>query len=101
VQQRTSSSFPLGTFIVNVSRCLVMGVVMTLLTERLTVSPHWRFLIPVGFIGAFTTFSTFELETFRAIENGGWLVALSNVVFSVIIGFIALWIGVAATRRLV
>jgi CrcB protein len=100
VQQRISGSFPLGTFVVNVSGCLVMGMVMTLLTERLSVSANWRFLVPIGFIGAFTTFSTFEFETFRAIENGGWLVALSNILLGVIVGFVALWLGVAATRRL-
>lgn len=99
IQQRTTSSFPFGTFVVNVSGCFVMGIVMTLLTERLTVSANWRFLIPVGFIGAYTTFSSFELETFRAIEQGNWLTAFSYVVTSLVFGFAALWLGVIATRQ--
>jgi CrcB protein len=100
VQQRVGGTFPYGTFLVNVSGCLIMGIVMTLLTEGGALHPNWRFLVPIGFIGAYTTFSTFELETFRAIEEGGALVALSNVVFSVVVGFLALWIGVMATRRI-
>jgi CrcB protein len=100
VQQRVGGAFPSGTFLVNISGCLIMGIVMTLLTEGGVVHPNWRFLVPIGFIGAYTTFSTFELETFRAVEEGGWLIALSNVIFSVIVGFVALWIGVVATRRI-
>jgi CrcB protein len=63
IQQRTASLFRFGTFIVNISGCLVMGVTMTLLTEKLAVSTSWRFLVPVRFIGAYTTFSTFEFDT--------------------------------------
>jgi CrcB protein len=100
VQQRVGGAFPSGTFLVNVSGCLIMGVVMTLLTEGGAYDPNWRFLVPIGFIGAYTTFSTFELETFRAVEEGGLLIALSNIVFSVIVGFLALWVGVLVTRRL-
>jgi fluoride exporter len=100
VQQRVGGAFPSGTFLVNVSGCLIMGVVMTLLTEGGAFDPNWRFLVPIGFIGAYTTFSTFEMETFRAVEEGGLLIALSNIVFSVIVGFLALWLGVVATRRL-
>ena len=73
---------------------------MTLLTEGGAYAPNWRFLVPIGFIGAYTTFSTFEMETFRAVEEGGLLIALSNIVFSVVVGFVALWLGVVATRRL-
>ncbi len=100
VQQRVGGAFPSGTFLVNVSGCLIMGVVMTLLTEGGAFDPNWRFLVPIGFIGAYTTFSTFEMETFRAVEEGGLLIALSNIVFSVIVGFLALWLGVVGTRRL-
>ena len=97
IQNRIPVGFPWGTFIVNISGCLVMGVVTTLLADRL-VHPNWRFLIPIGFIGAYTTFSTFELETFRAVTDGAWLVGGLNVVGSVVAGYVALWLGVVLTR---
>jgi CrcB protein len=97
IQARIPVGFPWGTFVVNITGCLVMGVVTTLLSERL-VHPNWRFLIPIGFIGAYTTFSTFELETFRAVTDGAWLVGGLNVVGSVLAGYVALWLGVVLTR---
>ena len=100
VQQWAGARFPYGTLVVNVSGCLVMGVVMTLLTERGVVRPTWRFLVPVGFIGAYTTFSTFEYETFLAMEQGGLMLALANVAVSVVAGFAAVVAGVFGARAL-
>ena len=97
IQARIAVGFPWGTFVVNITGCLVMGIVTTLLTDRL-VHPNWRFLIPIGFVGAYTTFSTFELETFRAVTDGAWLVGGLNVVGSVLAGYVALWLGVVLTR---
>lgn len=98
VQGRVAAGFPWGTFWVNVSGCLVMGVATTLLTERLVVNPQWRFLIPIGFIGAYTTFSTFELELFRANTEGAWLVGGAYLGGSVLAGYLALWLGVVLAR---
>jgi CrcB protein len=98
IQTRVPVGFPWGTFVVNVTGCLVMGLAATLLAERLVVHPNWRFLIPIGFIGAYTTFSTFEYETFRAVTEGAWLVGAINVVGSVIAGYVALWLGVVLAR---
>ena len=84
IQARVPAGFPWGTFVVNITGCLVMGVATALLTDRLIVHPNWRFLIPIGFIGAYTTFSTFEMETFRAISEGAWLVGGINVVEQII-----------------
>ena len=98
IQARIPAGFPWGTFVVNISGCLVMGVVTVLLTERLVTHPNWRFLIPIGFVGAYTTFSTFELETFRAITEGSWLIGAANVIGSVLAGYAALWLGVILTR---
>ena len=98
IQARVPAGFPWGTFVVNVSGCLVMGLATTLLTERLVVNPAWRFLVPVGFIGAYTTFSTFELEAFRANTESAWLVGGAYVVGSVVAGYLALWVGVVAAR---
>jgi CrcB protein len=100
IQDRLPIGFPYGTFIVNITGCAVMGFVTPLLTERLVSHPNWRFLIPIGFIGAYTTFSTFELETFLAVSEGAWPIALANVVASVIVGYAALWGGVVAARAL-
>ena len=77
-----------------------MGIVTVLLTDRLVVHPNWRFLIPIGFIGAYTTFSTFELETFLAVSEQAWFTAVANVAVSVVAGYLALWAGVVAARAL-
>ncbi|HEY6357927.1 MAG TPA: fluoride efflux transporter CrcB [Vicinamibacterales bacterium] len=100
IQARVPAGFPWGTFVVNVTGCLIMGLTTTLLTERLVVNPAWRFLIPIGFIGAYTTFSTFELETFRANTEGAWLIGGLYAVGSVAVGYLALWAGVVAARVL-
>ena len=100
VQARIPVGFPYGTFVVNVTGCLIMGFVTALLAERLVVHPNWRFLIPIGFIGAYTTFSTFELETFRAVSEGAWWVAGANVAGSVAAGYLALWAGFVIARLL-
>lgn len=89
--------FPLGTFIINVSGSFLLGVILTLLA-RTAASTYWTYLIAIGFIGAYTTFSTFEYETLRAIQDGQMMTGLLNVALSVIIGFIAVWIGVELGR---
>ena len=98
IQARVPAGFPWGTFVVNVSGCFIMGIVMTLLTERLIVNPEWRFLIPIGFIGAYTTFSTFAYELFQANTEGAWLVGGAYLAASVIAGYVALWAGVVLSR---
>jgi CrcB protein len=100
IQARVPIGFPYGTFVVNITGCFVMGVVTVLLTERLVVHPNWRFLVPIGFVGAYTTFSTFELETFMAVSEQAWLIAAANVIGSVVAGYIALWAGFAVARVL-
>jgi fluoride exporter len=98
VQARVPVGFPYGTFVVNVSGCLIMGFVTALLTDRLVLHPNWRFLIPIGFVGAYTTFSTFELETFNAVSERAWTIAAANVGGSFVAGYIALWAGFVAAR---
>jgi CrcB protein len=98
IQSRIPAGFPWGTFVVNVSGCFAMGIATVLLTDRLVVHPGWRFLIPIGFIGAYTTFSTFELETFRAVTEGAVLAGALNVAGSVVAGYAALWLGVVLAR---
>jgi CrcB protein len=93
IGQRWGRSFPLGTFVINISGSLLIGLLMPLLTERFIVNPQWRLLLVVGFLGAYTTFSTFEYETGALLKDGEWLFAGMNVLLSVAVGFIALKIG--------
>jgi CrcB protein len=98
VQARMPSAFPWGTFVVNVTGCLAMGIAVTLLSNRPATHPNWLFLIPIGFIGAYTTFSAVELDVFRAVSAGAVLMGLANAVGSVIAGYAALWLGVMLAR---
>src|SRR5271156_5811514 len=100
IGERMGTRFPYGTFVINISGSFVIGFIMTLLTENAHWSPNWRYLVPVGFIGAYTTFSTFEYETLRSVQEGQWIVAMLNVVLSVILGFAGVWLGVAPARAI-
>ena len=93
IGQRWGRNFPLGTFVINVSGSFLIGLLMSLFTERFMVNPQWRLMLVVGFLGAYTTFSTFEYETGTLMKDGEWLIAMLNVILSVIVGFIALKLG--------
>jgi CrcB protein len=93
IGQAWGRAFPLGTFIINVSGSFLIGLLMTLFTERYSFDPAWRLLFVVGFLGAYTTFSTFEYETGKLINDSEWLFAAMNVVLSVTAGFVALKFG--------
>jgi len=90
--------FPYGTFVINVSGCFLIGFIVTVLDEHSHWSANWHYLIPIGFIGAYTTFSTFEFETLRRMQEGQLAIALLNVVLSVTLGFAAVWLGVVGGR---
>lgn len=100
IGQRWGSSFPLGTFVINISGSFLIGLLMVLFTERFMVNPQWRLLLVIGFLGAYTTFSTFEYETGALLKDGEWLFALLNVVLSVVVGFIALKLGEVIAKSL-
>lgn len=91
--------FPLGTFVVNMSGCFALGVVGTLTLQRLVPnSDEVRLAVGIGFLGAFTTFSTFGFETHALFEDGSWVTALTNVFGSLFIGLLAVRAGILAAR---
>ena len=92
--QKLGSNFPYGTFIINFSGSLLIGFFLTLATERLMIDPRWRLLIAVGFLGAYTTFSTFAFESFNLLGKGQWLPGLINLFGSTILGVLAVGLGV-------
>lgn len=100
VHSLAGRDFPYGTLAINVSGSLLMGFLYVLLVERLAVGTEWRGAVLIGVLGAFTTFSTFSMETFALFEDGERLKALVNVLLSVTLCLIAVWLGVAAGRRL-
>ncbi|MGE3318803.1 MAG: fluoride efflux transporter CrcB [Candidatus Berkiella sp.] len=93
--------FPYGTLFVNVSGCLLMGFLFVLIMDRLDgVGPQLRSLLLIGFLGGYTTFSSFSLETVSLIENGQWLGASLNVLLSNLLCIAAAWIGIIGARLL-
>jgi fluoride exporter len=97
---RLGSRFPYGTFVINVTGSFLIGMVLTILAEKTQWSPNWRYLIPIGFIGGYTTFSTFEYETLRLVQDGQMVTAMFNVVGSVMVGFAGVWAGAVAGRSI-
>jgi CrcB protein len=92
--------FPWGTLMVNVLGSFAMGLLYILFIERLTAGPELRAFLLIGFLGAFTTFSTFSIETFNLIEEAQIGKALLNAGGSVMICIAAAWLGVIAGRQL-
>lgn len=93
--------FPYGTLIVNVSGCFLMGFLFVLLLERFNeMAPQLRSLLLIGFLGGYTTFSSFSIETLLLFENGSTLAGLLNILLSVILCIFAAWLGVMGGKHL-
>ncbi len=98
VGQRWGRSFPLGTFVINVSGSFLIGLLMTLMAERFLENPELRLLLVVGGLGGYTTFSTFQYETGKLVADGELVYAALNIVLSVLLGFVALKLGEVIAR---
>ncbi len=96
---RVAVPFPTATFVINVTGSFIIGLFLTLAAERVQINPHLRLAVAVGFVGAYTTFSTFEYETLRLIEERRFALGVLNVVLSVAVGFAAVWGGCAVGRK--
>lgn len=93
-----AGDLPLATILINISGSFVLGLFATVAAERTSIDPALRLLIATGFVGAYTTFSTFEYETQRLVANGSIWLGLTNVLVSVIAGYVAVQLGVVLAK---
>lgn len=100
VANRLGTKFPYGTFVINISACVIIGFSLTFLARRTELNPAWRFLIPVGFVGAYSTFSTYEWETLSTIRTGAFFMAALYAISSLILGLVAVWGGIVLAEML-
>lgn len=87
--------FPFGTLLVNVTGCFLIGVLSPMLSSH----PNLRLLFVVGFLGGYTTFSAFALETYMSVRSGNVFTGLLNIIASVTLGYLAVWLGAISVGR--
>jgi fluoride exporter len=98
VAGRLGTKFPYGTFVINLTACVIIGFSLAFLGRRAEMNPAWRLLVAVGFVGAYSTFSTFEWETYSNLQTGAFFIAALYVVLSVVLGLLGVWFGVMIAR---
>ena len=91
--QRFGALFPYGTFIINITGSFILGFFLSVLQERTFIHPHYRLFFAVGFLGAYTTFSTFTYESLRLVQEGSLMLGLVNVVGSAVVGLLGAFFG--------
>ena len=97
----TGSVFPVGTLLVNVLGCLVIGVLATLVADKPMLSPNTRLFLMIGLLGSFTTFSTFGYETVELLHDSSMRAAMLNVCLNVVLGVVAVFGGQALVRLVI
>lgn len=100
VTNRLGAKFPYGTLIINVTACVIIGFALSFLGKRTGMSPAWRYLVPVGFVGAYSTFSTYEWETVALLRGGALPMAALYAFGSLLLGLAAVWCGMIAGELL-
>ncbi len=98
--ERFGQRFPVGTLSINVSACFMIGFVVAYLNHHTGANPAWRYAFAIGFIGAYSTFSTFEWEAWWDVTNGAFWLGILYVAVSLVAGFIAVALGSLAGRSL-
>lgn len=99
IMAKYGGRFPLGTFLINISGSFLIGILMTLFTEQFRPHPNWRLFLTVGILGGYTTFSSFEYETFQAVRDGEHWMGLLYVTSSVVLGYAGVWLGALLAAR--
>jgi CrcB protein len=100
IAQKIGVLFPIETILINLSGSFLLGLFMTLALHY-TWSPEWRQAIAIGFLGSFTTYSTYEYESLRLLQEGAWVKAGLNLFGSLVLGLVAVFLGVALGRLLI
>jgi CrcB protein len=95
---RIDTRFPFSTLIINLSGSFVAGLFLTLILERVNLHPNWRLAVAAGFLGAYTTFSTLAYESFKLLDERSIIRGFANLIGSMTLGLIAVWLGVVAAR---
>ena len=96
--EQWGADFPYGTLIVNVSGAFAIGIILAYLGDRLDISPLWRLFFVTGFLGGYTTFSTYAWEGLTLVEQGAFLRAGAYMLGSNVIGFLGVWLGATLAR---
>ncbi|HKJ83717.1 MAG TPA: fluoride efflux transporter CrcB [Mariprofundaceae bacterium] len=100
VQRMAGGAFPWGTFAVNALGSFLLGFLFVYMIERSSAGELLRLMITVGLLGAFTTFSTYSLESVRLLQSGAYALALGNVVSQVVVCLVLTWLGVQFARAI-
>jgi fluoride exporter len=100
IADRAGTTFPYGTFTINVTGSLLIGIIMTLLTERWIADPAWRLVLIVGFLGGYTTFSSYTFEAINLFQQGQAARGLSYILGSNALGLFACYLGIIIARSI-